>query len=81
LDSHDALVFTPNRVAVLFLGIWGHLFYRGCGFDVAPEKRMDGMVVVWPLAPRNRLTFGGQSQYIIAVPFVSFGYFLYKVTT
>jgi len=28
---------------------------------------MDGMAVVWPLAPRSRLTFGGQSQYITSV--------------
>jgi hypothetical protein len=32
---------------------------------------MDGMVVVGPPAPRNQLSFGGQSQYITSRVFVS----------
>ena len=42
---------------------------------------MDGMVMVWPPAPRTQLSFGGQSQSITSVVFVSSGISCLKSAT
>ncbi len=69
-------LYSHSKAAVYLFGICIHLFFQQVWSRRAPEQRV--RAAVGPTAPKNRLSFGGQSHYIFSVVFFFIGCFLRK---